>query len=83
MLSASFAITMPLPSLRWTFSRIWSVLEPGAAHMSRTMLSGCTSRNMGGSMLTASWRPMWPERFSAIMYWWSSLNAGILRSFLR
>ncbi len=41
-------------------SIICAVFEPGAAHMSRTLWWGFTSRKNGGIMLTASWREMWP-----------------------
>ena len=41
-------------------SQIGRTFDPGAAHMSKTIWCGSTSRKSGGSIETASWRVMFP-----------------------
>mmetsp|Transcript_31227 Transcript_31227/g.99591 ORF Transcript_31227/g.99591 Transcript_31227/m.99591 type:complete len:242 (-) Transcript_31227:201-926(-) len=85
--SASLATTIPEGSLYmlpwWSISRSWNVLEPGAAHMSSTVLSGLTSRKNGGTMDTVSWRVMVPVVFSRLMNSKISFRMGTVRSCLR
>mmetsp|Transcript_153364 Transcript_153364/g.268102 ORF Transcript_153364/g.268102 Transcript_153364/m.268102 type:complete len:220 (+) Transcript_153364:1473-2132(+) len=80
--SMSFATTHPVTgrpapcaaTLRPSMSCM--VLEPGAAQMSSTRLSGRRSMNMGGTIETASWRRKLASAVSRITKRWNCFRLG-------